>query len=123
MIKMYLVISLIANALLVFFFDGSLSVTKGSLLPAFLLCLMIFLSIFHYQNRGKFDFNSSNFSDISDEEWQKVSVCISRSLLIFAPFNIPFVLFFNDYIKMFSAFTIIIGYIAGPTCYKINNRR
>ena len=102
MLIIYFIICLAVNGIFLFLFNDSVVITKNSLLPLMLLFLMIFMGAYQYYNRGKFDFNSNNYSDLSEEEWEKVSIYISRSLIICAPLNVPFIFFFGTYYKFLS---------------------
>ena len=123
MLLLYIILSLIANGIFLFVFRKNIIIGKSSLLPLLLFLLMVFIGINQYYNRGKYDFNSNNFSECTEEEWEKVSVYIFRSLIIFAFFNIPFIFFFNTYVKILSLFTVYIGFIGGPIYYKIKNKK
>ncbi len=123
MLLLYIIVSLIANGISLFVFKENIIIGKSSLLPLLFLLLMLFIGINQYYNRGKYDFNSNNFSELSEEEWEKVSVYLSRSLIICAFLNIPFIFFFNTYVKILSLLLVFIGFISGPTYYKIKNRK
>ena len=122
MLIIYLIICLAVNGIFLFLFNDSVVITKNSLLPLMLLFLMIFMGAYQYYNRGKFDFNSNNYSDLSEEEWEKVSIYIFRSLIICAPLNLPFVFFFATYYKFLSILIFLIGFVGGPIYYKLKNK-
>lgn len=116
----YIMITLAVNIILAVAFNSSLNI---SFIPVLFAVFMIFISIYQQHNRHKGDFNINNFSDLSEKEWENVSVYISRSFIIFTPFNFPLIFFFNIYVKIIITVCIVIlAFIGGPIIYKIKNR-
>lgn len=117
----YIVLSLAINIIFAVNFNESLHI---SFIPLLFIAYMVLMSIYHYNNRAKGDFNVNNFSDLTEEEWSVVSLYMSRSLVIFIPFNFPLIFFFNIYIKLIAFILIIfLAYACGPVVYKIKNKK
>ena len=119
----YIIYIVIASAVTIAFsivFNSSLNI---SFIPLFFIAFMILMSLYFYTNRKKSDFNVNNNSELSEEEWETVSVYMSRSLIIFLPFNFPLIFFFNLYVKVISMVIItVVALISGPVFYKVKNK-
>ena len=95
----YYIVTLAFNGLLLFFFRAYINITATSLVPLFLIGLSVFQATNFYKNRGKQDFNAYNSSDLTDGEWEKLSLSMSGSYLILIPWFFPMVFFFSTLIK------------------------
>ena len=119
---LYFCLMLLANAVLAIIFHQSITVTLFSLIPLFLIGIMIFQSVYFKSDDGKHAFSPSYHSGFTHKEVAEMSLVASKALLYAVPLMIPFVLFFSSLIKAVSIIVYLVSFAAGPLVYRIKNK-
>ena len=115
----YYAITVVLNILILIFFRAHINLTGASAVPLFLLGLSIFQSAYFKKNRGKYDFNTNNTTDLSDSEWETLSIYMSRSYLVCIPLFLPTVFFFSTLLKtVLSVLVFLIAFTAGAIFFR-----
>ncbi|MBQ3014545.1 MAG: hypothetical protein IJD75_05360 [Clostridia bacterium] len=103
-------------------FHRHINLSALSILPAFLIVLMLFQAYYFRNEQTEKSFGGALGSNYSYEEEQTLSQFIATSLWICAPLQLPFVLFFGNGIKALSIFIYLIGFGSGALVYRCKNR-
>ena len=119
---LYFCLMLLANAVLAIIFHQSITVTLFSLIPLFLIGIMIFQSIYFKSDDAKHAFGKAYNSGFNHKEESEMSLVASKALLYAVPLMIPFVLFFSSLIKAVSIIVYLVSFAAGPLVYRIKNK-
>ena len=119
---LYFCLMLLANVVLAIIFHQSITVTLFSLIPLFLVVIMIFQSIYFKSDDTKHTFSTAYHSGFTHKEEAEMSLVASKALLYAVPLMIPFVLFFSSLIKAVSIIVYLVSFAAGPLVYRIKNK-
>lgn len=119
---LYFCLMLLANAVLAIIFHQSITVTLFSLIPLFLIGIMIFQSLYFKSDDAKHTFDTAYHSGFTHKEVAEMSLVASKALLYAVPLMIPFVLFFSSLIKAVSIIVYLVSFAAGPLVYRIKNK-
>ncbi len=119
---LYFCLMLLANAVLAIIFHQSITVTLFSLIPLFLIGIMIFQSIYFKSDDAKHAFGTAYHSGFTHKEVAEMSLVASKALLYAVPLMIPFVLFFSSLIKAVSIIVYLVSFAAGPLVYRIKSK-
>lgn len=120
----YYIVTLALNGLLLFFLRAYINITSTSLVPLFLIGLSVFQATYFYKNRSKQDFNAYNSSDLTDDEWEKLSLSMSGSYLILIPWFFPMVFFFSTLIKtLLSVLVFLIAFTGGAIFFRMCHKK
>ena len=114
----YYCITIGLNIIAVFTFFKHINITSISIVPLFLIALMIFQAHIFKTDEG-----NSFGSDLTKSESNSMFKFGAKSLYATIPFMIPFSLFFHSYIKLFSIIIYIMGLIGGILIYRIKNKK
>ena len=120
-IAIYYAITLVMNLVCAIAFREHISITTVSLLPIFLIFLSALQAGYFKNNRSKTDFNSANNADLTEEEWEILSVYMSYSYLFSIPLFIPFILFFSMIIKILSLFVFFAAFTSAPIYFRLKH--
>ena len=93
-----------------------------SVLPLFLLLLSVFQSVYFNNNRGKKDFSSNNTSELTEKEWERMSVYMSRSYLVAVPLFIQFIIFFDSPAKVLSVLVFFAAFCGGGIYFRVKHK-
>ena len=118
----YYCITILANIVAIFIFRKSISISALSILPLFLIALMIFQALFFKNEKVENGFRTAYGSDLTADEENKLLGSTSSFLFAAIPWMIPFILFFPPFIKILSVFVYILGLVGGPMVFRIKNK-
>ena len=118
----YYCITILANIVAIFIFRKSISISALSILPLFLIALMIFQALFFKNEKVENGFRTAHGSDLTADEENRMLSYTSSFLFAAIPWIIPFLLFFSPIIKILSVLVYLIGLIGGPITFQIKNK-
>ena len=121
---LYYSIQLAINAILLVAFTSGINLHFLSILPAFLLVLMIFQA-FLFKSSGNDDSSFDTAYSVGDtvrltnKEQSKLYSYMKCSFLTLAPFELPIIFFLPTYWKFVAFIPYILAYLVGSICFKI----
>ena len=118
----YYYITIIANIVASIVFHKSINVTGLSVMPLFLIALMIFQALIFKNEKVENGFRTAYGSNLTADEENKLLSNGSSFLFATIPWMIPFVLFFPAIVKVLSILVYIIGLVGGLILYRIKNK-
>ena len=118
----YYCITIIANIVAAIVFYKNINVTVLSVMPLFLIALMIFQALLFKNEKVENGFRTAYGSNLTADEENKMLDSASSFLLATIPLMIPFILFFPSIVKVISILVYIIGLVGGLVLYKIKNK-
>ena len=118
----YYGITIIANVLAALVFHKSINITLLSVVPLFLIALMIFQALLFKNEKVENGFRTAYGSNLTTDEKNNMLNSGSAFLLATIPWMIPFVIFFTSPIKALSILVYIIGLVGGAVLYRIKNK-
>ena len=118
----YYCITILANIAAIFIFFKHLNISALSILPLFLIALMIFQALFFKKEKVEKEFRTTYGSNLTADEENTMLHSGSTFLFATIPWMIPFVLFFPSLVKVLSVLVYIIGLIGGLILYRIKNK-
>ena len=118
----YYCITIIANIVAAIVFYKNINVTVLSVMPLFLIALMIFQALLFKNEKVENGFRTTYGSNLTADEENKMLDSGSSFLLATIPWMIPFVLFFPSIVKVLSILVYIIGMVGGLILYRIKNK-
>ena len=118
----YYCITIIANIVAAIVFYKNINVTVLSVMPLFLIALMIFQALLFKNEKVENGFRTTYGSNLTADEENKMLDSGSSFLLATIPWMIPFILFFPSIVKVISILVYIIGLVGGLVLYKIKNK-
>ena len=118
----YYYITIIANIVASIVFHKSINVTGLSVMPLFLIALMIFQALIFKNEKVENGFRTAYGSNLTADEENKLLSSGSSFLFATIPWMIPFVLFFPAIVKVLSILVYIIGLVGGLILYRIKNK-
>ena len=118
----YYCITIIANIVAAIVFHKSINVTGLSVMPLFLIVLMIFQALLFKNEKVENGFRTAYGSNLTADEENKMLDSGSSFLLATIPWMIPFILFFPSIVKVISILVYIVGFVGGLILYKIKNK-
>ena len=118
----YYCITILANIVAIFIFRKSISISALSILPLFLIALMIFQALFFKNEKVENGFRTAYGSDLTADEENRMLSYASSFLFAAIPWIIPFLLFFSPIIKVLSVLVYLIGLIGGTITFQIKNK-
>ena len=120
----YYVATVGVNLSLLFWCRSAVNLTATSVLPLFLLGLSIFQAAYFYKNRSKTDFNVCNTTDLSEDEWEMLSLSISASFRVSLPWYLPMIFFFSTLPKtLLSVLLFLLAFTGGAVWFRLRNRK
>ena len=119
---MYYCITIIANIVAAIVFYKNINVTVLSVMPLFLIALMIFQALLFKNEKVENGFRTAYGSNLTADEENKMLDSGSSFLLATIPWMIPFILFFPSIVKVLSILVYIIGMVGGLILYRIKNK-
>ena len=118
----YYCITIIANIVAAIVFYKNINVTVLSVMPLFLIALMIFQALLFKNEKVENGFRTAYGSNLIADEENKMLDSGSSFLFATIPWMIPFVLFFPAIVKVLSILVYIIGLVGGLILYRIKNK-
>ena len=118
----YYCITIIANIVAAIVFYKNINVTVLSVMPLFLIALVIFQALLFKNEKVENGFRTTYGSNLTADEENKMLDSGSSFLLATIPWMIPFILFFPSIVKVLSILVYIIGLVGGLVLYKIKNK-
>jgi len=118
----YYLITILVNIAAIFIFFKHINISALSILPLFLIALMIFQAVLFKNEKVENGFRTAYGSNLIVEEENKLLSISSSFLLATIPWMIPFVLFFRSPVKVLSALIYIISLIGGFSLFRIKNK-
>lgn len=118
----YYCITIIANIVAAIIFHKSINVTGLSVMPLFLIALMIFQALLFKNEKVENGFRTAYGSNLTADEENKMLDSGSSFLFATIPWMIPFILFFPSFVKVISVLVYIVALIGGSLLYRIKNR-
>ena len=118
----YYCITIIANIVAAIVFYKNINVTVLSVMPLFLIALMIFQALLFKNEKVENGFRTAYGSNLTADEENKMLDSGSSFLLATIPWMIPFILFFPSIVKVLSILVYIIGLVGGLMLYRIKNK-
>jgi len=118
----YYCITIIVNIVAAIVFHKSINVTGLSVMPLFLIVLMIFQALLFKNEKVENGFRTAYGSNLTADEENKMLDSGSSFLFATIPWMIPFVLFFSSIVKVLSILVYIIGLVGGLILYRVKNK-
>ena len=118
----YYCMTIIANIVAAIVFHKSINITGLSVMPLFLIALMIFQALIFKNEKVKNGFRTAYGSNLTADEENKMLDSGSSFMLATIPWMIPFILFFPSIVKVISILVYIVGLVGGLILYRIKNK-
>ena len=118
----YYCIAILANIAAIPIFFEYINISALSIVPLFLIALMIFQAILFKNEKVENGFRTAYGSNLTADEENKLLSSGSSFLFATIPWMIPFVLFFPAIVKVLSILVYIIGLVGGLILYRIKNK-
>lgn len=118
----YYCMTIIANIVAAIVFHKSINITGLSVMPLFLIALMIFQALIFKNEKVKNGFRTAYGSNLTADEENKMLGSGSSFLFATIPWMIPFVLFFPSIVKVLSILVYLVGLVGGLILYRIKNK-
>jgi len=118
----YYCIAIIANVVAIIAFYKNINITGLSVVPIFLIALMIFQALMFKHEKVENGFRTKYGSNLTADEENAMQSVGSKFLYATIPWMIPFIVFFSSPIKLISVLVYIIGFIGGSVLYVLKNK-
>ena len=118
----YYGITMGANIIAAVAFYQSINVTGLSVLPLFLIALMIFQAFIFKNEKVENGFRTAYGSNFTADEENTMLNSGSTFLFVTIPWMVPFVIFFPSPVKVLSIFVYLIGLIGGVVLYRLKSK-
>ena len=118
----YYCITILANIATIPIFYEYINISALSIVPLFLIALMIFQALFFKNEKIENGFRTAYGSNLTADEENKMLSNGSSFLFATIPWMIPFVLFFPAIVKVLSILVYIIGLVGGLILYRVKNK-
>ncbi|MBR2850434.1 MAG: hypothetical protein IKB84_05300 [Clostridia bacterium] len=118
----YYCIAIIANVVAIIAFYKNINITGLSIVPIFLIALMIFQALMFKHEKVENGFRTKYGSNLTADEENAMQSVGSKFLYATIPWMIPFIVFFSSPIKLISVLVYIIGFIGGSVLYVLKNK-
>ena len=118
----YYCIATIANVVAIIAFYKNINITGLSIVPIFLIALMIFQALMFKHEKVENGFRTKYGSNLTADEENAMQSVGSKFLYATIPWMIPFIVFFSSPIKLISVLVYIIGFIGGSVLYVSKNK-
>ena len=119
---LYYCITITANMVAAIIFHKSINITGMSVVPLFLIALMIFQALLFKNEKVENGFRTAYGSNLTVTE--EIRMLGSASSVLFAtiPFMIPFILFFSSPVKLLSILVYVVGLLGSFMLYRLRNK-
>lgn len=118
----YYCIAIIANVVAIIAFYKNINITGLSIVPIFLIALMIFQALMFKHEKVENGFRTKYGSNLTADEENAMQSVGSKFLYATIPWMIPFIVFFSSPIKLIAVLVYIIGFIGGSVLYVLKNK-
>ncbi|MBR4032782.1 MAG: hypothetical protein IKJ07_08630 [Clostridia bacterium] len=118
----YYCIAIIANIVAAFVFHKSINISVLSIIPLFLIALMIFQAKYFKSEKVENGSGTAYGSDLTSDEENDLLDSGSKFLFATIPWMIPFVIFFPSFVKALSILVYIVGLVVGLLIYRIKHK-
>ena len=113
---------IILNILAAVIFFEYINITAISIVPIFILILMLFQAFLFYNSKeNEFNTTYSVRSELNQTEENTLFYYNANSMLICVPLLLPFILFFSSGIKFICLTIYLLGY-SGALVFRIKNK-
>ena len=120
---LYHIVTLAVEIVCVIVFRARLNITAMSVLPLFLIALSSFQAAYFNNHRHREDFNTNNYADLTDTEWEKMSVCVRDAYIFSVPLYVPFIFFFSSWVKPLSVILFMASVTGGSIYFRLRYGR
>ena len=103
-------------------FYKQINISLLSIVPSALFVLMLFEGFLLKSERIENGFKTAFGSNLNTEEENVILIYSSNSLLISAPFLIPFIVFFPSLFKLFSLIIFVMGFASGAIVFRLKHK-
>ena len=118
----YYITMIILNILAAVIFFEYINITAISIVPIFILILMLFQAFLFYNSKeNEFNTTYSVRSELNQTEENTLFYYNANSMLICVPLLLPFILFFSSGIKFICLIIYLLGY-SGALVFRIKNK-
>ena len=117
----YYIVTLGLNLVGILVFHENLNLVFNSVIPLFVIGLSIFQIGYFSKHPHKKDFNTNNNSDLTEEEWEKMTSYMISSYHLFIPLMLPFVWFFSSGVKLLSILVFLMAFVGGMLFYRLRH--
>ena len=118
----YYCITIVLNVIAIIAFHKNINITGLSIVPIFLIALMIFQALMFKHEKVENGFRTKYGSNLTADEENAMQSVGSKFLYATIPWMIPFIVFFSSPIKLISVLVYIIGFIGGSVLYVLKNK-
>lgn len=115
-----LTVGLNLGALILFF--GSVSVSRLSLVPAFLIVLTLLQYFLFKSLKSERGYRTNYGSPLTSDEENKRNEYVSKFMLAVIPWMLPFIFFFPSPLKLLSVFVHFIGLLGGTLIHRAKHK-
>ena len=119
----YFCITVVANIVAALIFYKSINISAMSIVPLFLITLMIFQAHVFKNEKIENGFRTVYGSNLTADEENGMMESGANFMLCTVPFMIPFILFFPSLIKALSVLIYLFGLLGGLLIYRFKNKR
>ena len=119
----YYCITIFANIAAIFIFYKHINISVLSIIPLFLIALMIFQALLFKKERVENGFRTAYGSNLTADQENKMLNSGSTFLFATIPWMIPFILFFASIVKVLSVLVYVLGLVGGLWIYRIKHQR
>lgn len=118
----YYIITTFLNIIATMLFYKQINIALLSIVPSVLFVLMLFEGFLLKSERIENGFKTAFGSNLNTEEENLILIYSSNSLLISAPFLIPFIVFFPSLFKLFSLIIFVMGFASGAIAFRLKHK-
>ena len=118
----YYCITIFINVILSVIFRNYINITYLSLIPLFVIVLMIFQAAFFKTHKIESGFKTNYGSNLTVEEENEMQKNIANFMLAMIPLMIPFIFFFPSFVKVFSIILYIVSLFGGVIIFRLKNK-
>lgn len=120
--RIWLTLSISANVLAAIFLFAHINISTLSIIPLSAMMLMLFQAHYFKNNPSEPESATAYGSGYTRKEETELFQYASKSLILSLPLQIPFVFFFNSWIKLCSVLLYIFALICGPLIYRFKKK-
>ncbi len=123
-VSIYYACHIVVNIALLIIFSAHIELHLLSVLPVFLIVLMLFQTTFFKANAkndtiGDTAYSVGNTVRLTEEEQECQYSYLKNSFLVCIPFEIPLIFFLPSYWKLFGIIPYVLAYIIGGIVFKL----
>ncbi len=119
----YYGLTILFNIIITVIFYENINITGLSVVPLFLIILMIFQSFIFKTEKVESEFQIQYGSKLTADEENRMFSSTSAFMLAAVPWMVPFIFFFPSSLKLISIAVYIFGLIGGFVLYRIKSNK